>query len=43
MTQGQRFLDKCKQTQINPNPWPHQIIEDTLNPFQFAYDFIGIA
>ena len=31
MTQGQRFLDKCKQTQINPNPWPHQIIEDTFS------------
>ena len=31
MTQGQRFLDKCKQPQINPNPWPHQLIEDTFS------------
>ena len=31
MSEGQRFLDKCTSTDVEHNPWPHQIIENTLS------------
>ena len=35
MTEGQNFLDKCLDTPVNLNPWPHQIIDNTLSEETF--------
>tara|TARA_R110002020_G_scaffold34077_3_gene104056 strand:- start:902 stop:1522 length:621 start_codon:yes stop_codon:yes gene_type:complete len=35
MTEGKRFLDKCLATEVANNPWPHQIILDTLGQDTF--------
>lgn len=36
MTQvGKRFIDKCLQTETLPDPWPHQIIDDTFDQQTF--------
>ena len=31
MIEGKRFFDKCLATNVSMDPWPHQIIEDTLS------------
>lgn len=31
MTDGNRFLDKCLATEVIAEPWPHQILQDTLS------------
>jgi len=31
MSEGQRFVDKCLNTNIESNPWPHQVLADTLS------------
>lgn len=31
MTEGERFLDKCLSGDVAMDPWPHQIIQETLN------------
>ena len=30
MSHGQRFVDKCLTSQVHDEPWPYQVIEDTL-------------
>jgi hypothetical protein len=36
MSVGQRFLKKCLETQIQFDPWPHQLIHNTFDPEVFA-------
>ena len=36
MNEGERFLDKCLTTTVGLQPWPHQIINDTLSQESFA-------
>ena len=36
MSVGERFLQKCLNTEVLHNPWPYQIIEDTLSTDVFA-------
>jgi hypothetical protein len=36
MSEGERFLDKCLTTTVGLQPWPHQIINDTLSQEAFA-------
>ena len=31
MKHGQRFIDKCLSTPVIDEPWPHQIIDETLD------------
>ena len=31
MSDGNRFLDKCLATEVIAEPWPHQILQDTLS------------
>ena len=31
MIEGNRFLAKCLETEITADPWPHQILHDTLS------------
>ena len=31
MTQGERFLEKCLTTNVELEPWPYQILTDTLS------------
>ena len=31
MSDGNRFLDKCLATDVTADPWPHQILQDTLS------------
>ena len=31
MSEGVRFLDKCVNTPVKTEPWPYQIIENTLS------------
>lgn len=35
MSEGQRFVDKCLSTDVVTDPWPHQIISDTLSADTF--------
>ena len=35
MSEGQRFVDKCLSTDVMLDPWPHQIIADTLSTQTF--------
>ena len=35
MTEGERFLDKCLTNTVAMDPWPHQIIEQTLSKSVF--------
>lgn len=35
MTEGNRFIEKCLTTDVIYNPWPHQIIRDTLSKNTF--------
>ena len=35
MTEGKNFLDKCLQTAIQLEPWPHQLIENTFTDATF--------
>lgn len=35
MSVGERFLEKCLKAQVKKDPWPHQIIEDTLDTITF--------
>ena len=36
MSVGERFLQKCLNTEVLHDPWPYQIIEDTLSTDVFA-------
>ena len=36
MSAGERFLQKCLNTEVLHDPWPYQIIEDTLSTDVFA-------
>ena len=36
MSVGERFLKKCLNTEVLHDPWPYQIIEDTLSTYVFA-------
>lgn len=36
MSAGERFLQKCLNTEVLHDPWPYQIIEDTLSKDVFA-------
>jgi len=36
MNEGERFLDKCLTTTVGLQPWPHQIINNTLSQEAFA-------
>ena len=31
MSQGDRFLQKCLETQVQTDPWPYQLIENTFD------------
>jgi hypothetical protein len=31
MSEGKRFLNKCLDTQVQTDPWPYQVIENTLS------------
>ena len=31
MSIGQRFVDKCISTEVELQPWPHQILHDTFD------------
>ncbi len=31
MIEGNRFLAKCLETEVTADPWPHQILHDTLS------------
>ena len=31
MSEGQRFLDKCLEATVAVDPWPYQILNDTLS------------
>ena len=31
MSQGNRFLQKCLETQVQTDPWPYQLIENTFD------------
>ena len=35
MSEGKRFVDKCLTTDVIHNPWPHQILKDTLSTDAF--------
>ena len=35
MIEGKNFLDKCLQTAIQSEPWPHQLIENTFTDATF--------
>ena len=35
MSEGKNFLDKCLQTAIQSEPWPHQLIENTFTDATF--------
>lgn len=35
MSVGQRFLDKCLNTEVNLEPWPHQILTETFDENTF--------
>ena len=35
MSEGKRFIDKCLETKSVLDPWPHQIINDTLSKSVF--------
>ena len=35
MTIGKTFLSKCLETEIQTEPWPHQVIEDTFDKDTF--------
>ncbi len=35
MIEGERFLDKCLLTEVITDPWPHQILQDTLSNQMF--------
>ena len=36
MTEGERFLDKCLTTPVELQPWPYQILNNTLSDSVFA-------
>ncbi len=35
MSEGQRFLDKCLEATVAVDPWPYQILNDTLSSGTF--------
>jgi len=36
MSVGKRFLKKCLETQIQTDPWPYQLIQNTFDPDDFS-------
>ena len=36
MSEGERFVDKCLTNEVHLEPWPYQIINDTLSQPAFA-------
>ena len=40
MSVGQMFLDKCLDTNVVTDPWPHQIITKTFDDKVFTHKFI---
>ena len=36
MSEGERFVEKCLQTEVQLQPWPYQVIDDTLSENAFT-------
>ena len=36
MNEGERFVNKCFDTEVQLQPWPYQILNDTLSKTVFA-------
>lgn len=36
MSEGNKFIKKCLETKVNLDPWPHQIISDTISTELFT-------
>ena len=36
MSEGERFVEKCLQTEVQLQPWPYQVIDNTLSKNAFT-------